>query len=360
MKRIILYCFILLVALSGCEDIYNPEIEKVESALVVDARIEASKTDSYIKLTKSLGFNESEQGYPPVTGATVTLISNNNQSYKIPESSAGIYPVNFRLNPELEYKLKIESSGNVYESSFEPVPKIPNLDTVFGVPEKKLFLQGGENNISNAIEKEGVQLYSNILNEKEMPYYKFTARKILEYSYQIQVGDMELVVYGWRSHFPIGTFNIAAPPEFSVATDIIKHPLYFMSKKPFLATNHEYNNIPQKGKTYFLGWIIIIKQYGLSNSGYNYYKDLNSQLSSDGRLFDPLYVQANNNLKCTSDPEQLVLGNFEISREKEHRFYVRYASEEIGYYIFPINKFYEIPLQGESIQFPEFWEPSGN
>lgn len=359
MKKIILYCIVLLVIFIGCEDVYNPDIEQVENVLVIDARIEASGSGSYVRLSKSLGFNDPENGYPPVQGATVSIISSDKTIYNLYETINGYYPMYFNLNPEFDYKLKVGYAGHVYESDFLPVPKMPDLDTVYGIPETKKILMGGEKNIDDAIEKVGVQLYTNILNEKEMPYYKFTARKILEYTYTVNPQNL-IVIYGWNSSFPSETFNIAAPPEFSVTTDILKHPLFFIGQKPDLSNDHVWNEILQTGETFYIGYILIVYQHGLSNTGYNYYKDLNSQLNSEGRLFDPLYIQPNSNLKCISDPEQLVLGNFEISRVKEHRFYVRYASEKIGYRIQPINTFYYIPLNGETSVVPDFWEPKNN
>ncbi len=361
MKRIIPYSILFLATITACEDIYNPDVGQVEDALVIDARIEASGFESYVRLTKSLGFNESENGFQPVSGAKVFLISNDNKFYPISETQNGLYPVRFSLNPELQYKIKVEHSGVVYESSFEEVPSTPDLDTVFGIQETKFFLQGGEKDINNAIKKEGVQLYTNILNEKEMPYYRFTARKVLEYTYSVTIGQgpvmQDYTIYGWQSSFPSESFNIAAPPGFSLKTDILKHPLYFIEKRPYLNHSHIWQDVLQRGLTNYIGYILIIYQHGLSISGYDFYKDLNSQLNSEGRMLDPLYVQARNNLKCTSDPQKTVLGNFEISKVKEHRFYVRYASEKIGYYLEPIYNYSPIPLAGESAEVPDFWEP---
>jgi len=358
MKKFIFYNIILFLTFAACEDIYNPGIEQAEKVLVVDARINARGGESFVRLTKTLGFNESEVGYPAASGAKVTILSSENQKYELNETEEGIFPVYFSLNPELEYKLMIDYAGDIYESIFEPVPAIPDMDTVFGIPEKQLFLTSGANGQTRTIERVGVQLYANILNEKEMPYYKFTATKVLEYSYTIEVGDFELVIFGWNSFSPKEDFNIAAPPEFSLSKDITKHPLFFMEKKPNLVHTHEYYGIPQKGNTSFKGWILIIQQYGLSSSAYNHYNDLNSQLNSEGRLFDPLYVQANGNIKCLNNNEKVVLGNFEITQTREHRFFVRYASEKLGYYLIPINEFYDIPTKGEVPDTPPpFWEP---
>jgi len=110
----------------------------------------------------------------------------------------------------------------------------------------------------------------------------------------------------------------------------------------------------------FIGWILYVYQYSISENAHNFYKDVNSVLEADGRLFDPLYVQTRNNLKCISNPEKLILGNFEISSPREYRFYVWYLSEELGYLVKPIPYFYDIPLEGESVEaYPEFWEFPG-
>ena len=352
MKRWFTYCFLLFFALMACEEIYTPNIEVRESVIVADARIVAGKNDNVIKLYESRGFNEESYNYPNISGAEVYIIDSKGAETKLNESVTGNFPVRFTLNPNLEYKIKIVFNGNSFESSFEPVPHVPDLDTVYGVAGTKVIKQAGNNNVDDIREIIGTQLYANISNEKEMPYYRFTARKVLQYVYPVEVkmfGEIVILpMYAWLSTFPNEIFNIAAPPEFSTSTDIIKHPLFFMVQK----------TTPEPGQT-FAGWILILYQHGLSKSGYNYYNDLNKQLGSEGRLFDPLYVQARSNLKCTNDSKQLILGNFEISTIKEHRYFVNYISEEKGYLVKPIPYFYEIPLSGEQLSTPpDFWEYS--
>jgi hypothetical protein len=153
-------------------------------------------------------------------------------------------------------------------------------------------------------------------------------------------------MYGWYSYYPHDYYNIAAPPEYSVSTDVLKHPLYFMELKATRDTGQ-----------FFGGWILILYQHALSKNAYSYYKDLNSQLIAEGRLFDPVYVQARNNLRCTSNPNLLILGNFEISTVGETRYFVRFLSEKEGYIVKPIPYFYQIPESGEQLDLmPDFWE----
>ena len=350
MKRLFIYFIMFLGLLGSCEEIYNPEIEKVENVIVADARLIAGSYNNEIILYKSLGYNEKEKTYPEISGATVSITDSEGNEFNLFESTSGHYPVQFWLNPRLNYKLKIEHGGNIYESSFEPVPSPPSIDTIFGVKEKKVIAADGENNIDNFKEVEGLQLYCNILNGKELPYYRFSANRVMQYTYLVEVpffgGVLQRVMYGWNTREISGSFNVAAPNDYGNSSIIIKHPLFFMPKSPDLNTGYSFN-----------GWILIMRQYRISQSEYAYYSDLNKQLEANGNLFDPMYVQARNNLKCINNPEQIILGNFEIASANEYRYFVHYLSDEKGYMIKPIPWFYEIPPDGEILEYqPEFWE----
>ena len=351
MNKFFIYYFLLVIVLTSCEQIYSPEIESRESVIVADARIVAGKTDNFVRLYESKGFNDESNKYPDIVGAQVYIVDNNGDEIELNESADGIFPVQLTLNPDYKYKIKIEFDGNTYESSYEPVPEIPDLDTVYGIAGTKIIQQSGNNDVNDFVEVSGIQLYADILNQSELPFYKFTARKVLQYTYPVLVGEIWETMYAWLSAYPKDLYNIAAPPEYSTSTDIMKHPLFFMEQSVKASNDSAYN---------FAGWILILNQYGLSESGYNYYDDLNSQLGSEGRLFDPLYVQARSNLKCINDSKQLILGNFEISSYREHRYFVQFFSNKTGYIIKLIPYFYEIPFSGKQMTYPpDFWEYNG-
>lgn len=338
------------MAFSSCEDIYTPDVDAREGVMVADARIDFGENNNYIHLYKSIGFNDVYKGYPAVKNAEVLIVDSNGNEYLIQEEDDGFYPILFQLNPEFAYKLIIRYEGNVYESSFESVPEIPTIDTVYGKQEARVLIEGGEDSVDDFRYTIGLQTYCDIGTKTESPYYRFTARKVLQY-YFVETFEFEdpIVHYTWESYFPTDIFNIASPPEYSNGNNIEKHSLFFLNR-----------GVPLEEDNYFAGWILIINQFGLSQSAHNYYTDLNNQLNSEGRLFDPMYVQPRNNLLCTSDPDQLILGNFEISRSKEYRYYVKYISDEKGYMVKPIPYFYDIPREGV-IQdiYPDFWEWAG-
>jgi len=351
MNRWITYFLLLLGILAGCEQIYTPEIDNVENVIVVDARLVADSPANFVKIYKSAGYNEKSNNFQEASGAQVLIESSDGNEYVLNESGAGIYPVKISLDRQFQYKLKISYEGNSYESSFEVVPPMPDLDTVFGVAETKIIAAEGVNNVNDFLDVEGVQLYTNILNPNQLPYYRFTARKVMQYTYLIDVvmgggAIMQKVMYGWSSSYPAESFNIASTPEFSSTKGIVKQPLYFMSRKPAFTEGQS-----------FSGWILILYQYGITQSAYDYYNDLNKQLEANGKIFDPMYIQARNNLKCTSTPKKVILGNFEIASVREHRYFVIYRSAKDGYLVKKIPYFYTIPGSGEQIDSPpDFWE----
>lgn len=340
------YSVVFLVILFGCEEVYTPEIESINSVLVADARIVYEGDNNFIRLYKSSGFYDNENVYPPVSNATVYIIEDDSAERMLPQSEPGKYVVNFALNPQSRYKLKIVSEGNTYESTYEPVPPIPDLDTVYGEPGKKIVKEGGNNSADQIKEVEGVYLYGDILNEKEYPNYRFTTRKVMQYTYTKEMGDFEETVYAWNSFYPKENFNVAAPPEFSSKTAIVKHPITFLTKQPYSGPGNR-----------FAGWILMVYQHGISETAYNYYDDLNAQINAQGRLFDPLYVQARGNLICTNDSTQIMLGNFEIASITEHRFFIEYRTGYDTYLIKPIPYFYDISDEGGIFgEKPDFWE----
>lgn len=337
---------ILFVFLMGCEEVYNANIELREGVLVVDARIVDGENENIIKVYKSLGFNEAGSGYPNVTGAQVFLVDEDNNQHELPETTSGSFRLNLTLDETKQYKLKIDYEGDIYESEFEKVPERPLMDTIYGLAGNKILQRGAGADIT-FIERPGVMLYTDIDNDLRKRYYRFSARKTFQYVYYIPnpvLGD--LTVFAWSTVLPIESFNIAAPAKYSATVDITKHPLYFLEERTGIELGQS-----------FAGWILFLHQYSISENAHNFYVDLNNQLEAEGRLFDPLYVQARNNLKCVTNPDNLVLGNFEIARHREYRFFIWFLSDEDGYLIKPIPYFYEIPPEGESIEEqPDFWE----
>jgi hypothetical protein len=335
----------------ACESVYTPELDEVEDLLVVDARLVYGKQENEIILQKTKGFNDIDN-YNPVENATVVLADEAGVEYHTIQNRPGIYTLGEQLDSLKKYKLVVIVEGETYSSGVEEVPPLPEIDTIYSDHEEQWVQPGGETSTGNFIKLTGQQIFVNIAHKSLGNYYRFTARKILQYYFPfdtVMFGiSMTEYKYAWKSLYSQESFNLAGPAEYSLNRDIIKHPLEF-----FRYNVESLLDTTENG----LGWIYIIHQYGISNAAFNFYKDLNSQLNADGKIFDPLYVQARNNLECISTPGKIVLGNFEIASYREHRYYVRLNKYSGKHTIRPIEVFHDIPPSGvKPLSVPWFWE----
>ena len=351
MKRGI-YILLLLFAFAACEEIYRPDLEQVDNMLVIEAMLRADKDVNNIYLYKSRNFNDPDVSYPRVGGATVFLIDSEGYTLNCPETSKGMYTLFGRLDPQRSYQLVIDLDGDRYVSEMQQVPEQPALDSVYGERAYKVSIDGTASS-SEAIEKEyGIQMFSDMQQRGTLSHYRFYGRKVIQYldTYDTVVMGMPETrpIYIWRSIYPKGIFNIAGPPEYSTEKNISKHPLEF-----FENGYHKY--MPDTMS--FMGWVYIIDEFGINEDSYNYYKDLNQQLGAEGRIFDPVYIQLEGNIKCETDPGKEVLGNFEITTYSESRYFIFYNRAQEAFHVHKIKYFYDIPLRGyvKDIM-PDFWE----
>ena len=72
--------------------------------------------------------------------------------------------------------------------------------------------------------------------------------------------------------------------------------------------------------------ILYLNQYTLNNETYLYYKSLNEQMQSEGKLFDPIAAQLTGNIKCISDPEINAIGFFEASSVNKSAYIVDFRN----------------------------------
>jgi len=359
MRKQLAYIVLFLLTIVACEEIYNPVLDDVDSLLVVEAILVSNQTTNYIHLSKSKSFSNYDivelNTYQPVSGATIYLVNQNNVKIKCTETSAGNYTLNYQLIKGARYSLLLEVEGETYNSDWQVVPEDPVMDSVYSGLETKVITTGTANSTEDIEDIRVAQVYADMDNKGALHYYRFSARRILQFInyydtiFPLYPEPVTLPIFTWSSYKPTGTFNIAGPPQYSTATNISKHQLEYFDK--------DYNKFIPDTVT-FAGWIYYVYQYGINEDTYNYYSDLNSQLDAEGKIFDPVYVQAEGNILCTSNQNKVVLGNFEISSFSEKRYFINYPKGKDTITVFKeIPYFYDIPERGEIKDFqPDFWE----
>lgn len=352
MARSIITAFILAAILLSCEEIYQPELEEMENLLVVEARFVKGQPGQVVRLYRTVNFNDPYGIYPRVSNAEVRLVDSLGNSFPLSGQGDGHYYLSRELDEEGAYKLAISLDGKEYESAFQSVPVLSEIDTVYAEYLEKIVPSGTDQSADELGRLRGFQLYADIDRDEGTSYYRFTHRLIAQYSYNIKKPvngiPTDITVFAWQSMTPGGIFNIASPPEYSSQSGIVKHPLVFL--------NRDYTIQKQDTTTYFQGWISITSQYAISEETWKYYRDLNRQLSAGDKLFDPMHTQARGNMRCVTDPSEVVLGNFEMAGMKESRYFL-ISPGNANFLLKKIPVHYWIPDNGsvESVP-PEWWE----
>lgn len=352
MVRYLIYILFMITAIIACEKVYVADLDEVEDLLVVEAIFITDHEENYVYLYKTLNFNSEENTYPAVTGAKISLIDDLGNTSLLPEEEEGTYCYTGLLNTERSYYLQVEIGSDTYQSEVQTVPENPDVDSIYAGFAEKTTTLGAVDSEEDVVTTYGLQIYTDINNSGDANHYRFDGKKIIEYyDYYdtVMYGEpVTMPIYGWRTYSPSGIFNIAGPPEYSTEKSIKRHELEFFNQNyyAFIADTQV-----------FAGWIYIIDQYGISEDAYSYYSDLNNQLEAKGKIFDPVYVQVEGNVSCTSDPDQIVLGNFEIESHREYRYFLKYYKNSETFSIQEITAFYDIPSSGyvKDIQ-PDFWE----
>jgi hypothetical protein len=349
MKNTIYILLIALLVFTGCEDVYYAKLDPGGKLMVVEARLQAGTNYNTIKIYNTISFYD-EEYFPPVSDAEVSLIDEMDQISNFTYGGEGMYICRAEINPIHQYKLQIKYDGEIYESAFEQSPELPDIDSIYGKAISKTIITKDNNGNKKIETVDGVQLYVDLNNTGIPKYYRFYARNVLQ-----SVFPFDTVIYGieetvsmytWQSFYPNGSYNIAAPPKYSSETNIKKHPVEFFKFKTILIHPGERE----------LGWIYIMHQYGITTSGYQFYEKLNKQLESEGKIFDPIYSQAFGNIKCISNKDKFVLGNFEIYNYRESRYFIKMVPQRKEFRLEKITTFYDIPISGSiTIYPPDFW-----
>ena len=143
MKKIKTFTQIIIatIALSSCEKVIDLDLKDVESKLVVEANITNQPGPYFVKLTKSIPFDESSI-YPEVNDALVIISDEAGQSDTLNYTSNGVYKTNTTQGIEgRSYYLKIVAEGKTYTAT-STMPQKVILDNI-GI---SVLQFGGQNN----------------------------------------------------------------------------------------------------------------------------------------------------------------------------------------------------------------------
>ena len=313
MNKLLTIIIILLVA--GCKEKFiSPAPNVVTGYLVVEGVVNNGQEPTNIRLSRTTSLDD--ENIIKESGAIVKLESSNNTSLLLYESNEGSYTLdNLQLDTSLRYRLNVTTSNNEqFLSDYVPVIYNPPIDSINWVREN-----------------DGVQLYINTHNPNNNTRY-----------YQWEYNET------WEFHSPFSTslkYVKGPPPDYR---DIAVTYRDFTDPDIYTCWKNNSSNLILIGSSAKLSqdiihlpivliengaqklsvlYSVLVTQYAWSKEGYDFLGRMKKNTESVGSVFDPQPSELNGNFHCTTNPNQPVIGFFNICTVQKNRIFIK--NEEV-------------------------------
>jgi hypothetical protein len=286
----------------------------IEDILVVEATLTNEFKQHEVYLKKGSSFTADSMAV--VQNAQVNILDDEGNTFIFFESDPGTYrsEISFQALAENEYRLQIETEGKAYTSEWVTLPSPSAITNVFA------------ERITNDLGVEGIGIFVDAnVAEEEPPLLRFS----YEETYKIIAplwSPFDMVVLDPNPPFAFGlepreqeervcyatqlSNEIIQTEGFDVTGTSIENILVrFISRDDFIIS-HRYS--------------ILVKQLVQSPDAFAFYQTLN-ELSSNNSVFtdvQPGFIEGN--MSNSENPDEKVLGYFEVANQTEKRLFFNY------------------------------------
>ena len=287
---------LILFFLSSCLEPFEPRIDKYENVLVVDGILTDEPGSCEVKLTRTYPYNRRTP--IPELGAIVKIVDDLGNEIILNGNQDGMYvpaDENFAGEVGRKYKVQVETaSGEICESEYEELkPPVPIDEVYYDYVDKGNGLKG-------------LQIFVDTFDPaKESLYYSWSFTETWEFGvpYSSNIYETESVCWATSSS---RSFNAKSTKGHS-EDRVIGFPLYFIDN----TTNR-----------LFIRYSTLVKQYVLTEQTYNFFENLKAINENVGTLYDRTPVILTGNIRNSINPDQPVLGNFQVSGVSEMRLFI--------------------------------------
>lgn len=276
----------------------------------MDGFIDTSPNSSTsITLSRSLNLYDTLTNIPEL-GAQVLIRSSNGDTYNLFDTAGnGIYVSStLNLDPAQKYQLDITGSdGNKYISDFVPAKIAPPVDsTIWELVNDPITMA------------QAVNIYINSHDpNNNTHYYRFDYQQTYKHVsvYESPWGEANGLIYPYDVLYSthscwstIPSANILLGSTIALTQDVISHV--------------QVANIVQNDFRMDIGSSFLVRQFPLTEEGYNYWLTIQKNSQSLGGLFDLQPAQITGNMHCTTSPKNPALGFVSASSVQSQRIYI--------------------------------------
>lgn len=307
----------------SCIEEFNAGTIEFEDAIVIEASI--TNEFSFQKILLSRTFRFEENGPQAESGAIIQVTSSSNSTYTFHETETGVYisDIQFSAQPTVSYQLSITSSnGRAYTSELTQLTSSSSsIDNIYAMRE------------TNIDGVDGIVVYldsSDPTNSSKYYGYEF------EETYQIiapkWVPDQFIITNLDPFAFNIGPRTqeerlcykmVKSQGRLIASTNLLSEDR--ISK--FLVKFFPIDDIRNNSR-----YSILVKQFTLSAPSHRFFETLNNFSSSESLFSQNQPGFLARNVFSTTNPEEKVLGYFEVSSIAQERFFFNRSDYTIERY----------------------------
>lgn len=295
---------LLVMLFFSCTKPYNPEVTTINSnVLVVEGFINIGSDSTIIKLSRTQLISDKTKNKAEV-GAVVTVESDANDKYVLPEKGQGKYvSAGLNLSKNKKYRLSIKTVKGVnYLSDYVEAKIAPPVDS-----------------LNYKVMQDGVQLYVNTHdNSNNSKYYKWEYTETWEfysafYSFLIwQDGAIKQRDMVNNNIYRCWASNSNQPISLASSAKLEKDVIF---NKPLAFVKSNSEKISAK-------YSILVKQYVLTKDAYEFWENLKKNTESLGSIFDPQPSQISGNIHNVANVNEPVIGYVSAGTYNEKRIFI--------------------------------------
>ncbi len=309
---------LVLIFASSCIELFVPETSEYEDVLFIEALVtnDPSLTPHVlISRTLPVTIRNSEsinRILSKISGASVTILCDDGNSYDFIETSIGRYVPSdplFTGENGKSYKLSVSYNSQTFESTYEMLRLSPSIDSLTAD-----IVQEKESDIGDLIS--GLRFFASTHDDdSEESYYRWLLDAT--YSYSVPYLSTHIWVEGetvifenndlLRCYKDKNILGLYVSSTVGLAENkIIEAPLNFES---------------QYGDELSQLYSLHARQLRISEDAYKFWQDLNKLIYEVGGLYETQPFRLTGNIECVTDQKLSVIGIFEVAGVSEMREY---------------------------------------
>ena len=298
-----------MLIISSCVKEYEHEVKEFDNVLIIQGLITNSDKPSTVVLSRTVNLNNPE-AILYESDAVVEISDNNGNSETLKEISTGVFETSvdgIMGIIDREYTLTVYTSdGSIYMSEPVILRSVPDIDSV-NLEYKEMYSYE-ESEMTNGV---NISVVTSEWEEDTDFYLKWDYIETWKVFPRNWVEDLSI------PHIPC--YNIA----YNADINIDNTALYSSGK-----INRDIIFIDENSYKPFYGYTILIKQYSMNESVYQFWRMLEENIENEGFLYDKVPYNTVSNIQCVNNDEKEVFGYFDASSIVEKRIY--FISPEFG------------------------------